>query len=225
MTPAGGTLEAVVFDFDGLIIDTEWVIFETASSAFAAHGHELSIEHWATIVGVNDEGDGWYDALCRTAGIDLELALFEEAYAAQDRSNRDELEPLPGVVELIEALARAGVPLGVASSSSSGWLDRHLPRLGLRDHFATVVGSDLVGGVGKPAPDVYLKACADLGAAPTGAIAIEDSAHGVSAAKAAGMHAVAVPGRITVHNDFSRADLVVASLADVTVDDLISLVE
>jgi HAD superfamily hydrolase (TIGR01509 family) len=218
------TLEAVVFDFDGLIIDTEWVIFEAARDAFACHGHALSIEHWATIVGVNDEGDGWYDSLCRTAGIELDIALFEAAYAAQDRSGRDELQPLPGVVDLIGALAAAGVPLGVASSSSVSWLDRHLPRLGLRDHFTTVVGSDLVGGAGKPAPDVYLKACADLGATPARAVAVEDSAHGVTAAKAAGMHAVAVPSRITVHNDFAHADLVVGSLADVTVDRLISLV-
>ena len=91
------------------------------------------------------------------------------------------------------ACTAAGVPLGVASSSSVGWLERHLDRLGLLHRFGTLVGADLVGGVGKPAPDVYLRACADLGADPTRSVALEDSAHGVTAAKAAGMAAVAVP--------------------------------
>jgi beta-phosphoglucomutase-like phosphatase (HAD superfamily) len=105
------------------------------------------------------------------------------------------------------------VPIGVASSSSRGWLERNLDRLGLIHHFGTLVGADVVGGIGKPAPDVYLKACADLGADPTRSVAIEDSAHGVTAAKAAGLVAVAVPSRITRFNDFAHADVVVDSVA------------
>ena len=112
---------------------------------------------------------------------------------------------------LVDSLVAAGVPIGVASSSSLEWLDRHLGRLGLRSRFAAVIGADLVGGVGKPAPDVYLRACADLGADPAQSVALEDSAHGVASAKAAGMAAVAVPSRITRFNDFTHADLVVDS--------------
>jgi HAD superfamily hydrolase (TIGR01509 family) len=216
-------LEAVVFDFDGLILDTEWAIYDTARKAFAVHGHELALEHWATIVGISDDGDGWYDSLCRIAGIELEMAKFDVAYAAQDRADRDTLLPLPGFVDLIGGLRAHGVPLGIASSSSSGWLHRHLGRLEIEDRFAAIIGRDLVDGVGKPAPDVYLKACAELGASPERSVAIEDSAHGVTAAKAAGMHAVAVPSRITVHNDFSHADLVVASLAELDVAQLAAL--
>jgi putative hydrolase of the HAD superfamily len=112
------------------------------------------------------------------------------------------------------------VPIGVASSSSLDWLDRHLERLGLRDRLGAVIGSDVVGGVGKPAPDVYLRACADLGADPVRSVAIEDSANGVTAAKAAGMVAVAVPSQITRFNDFGHADLVVDSVADLDLDRL-----
>ena len=220
------TLQAVVFDFDGLIIDSEWVIFETARAAFEQHGHELTVEAWATIIGTNDRTDQeWWDTLCEASGIsDFDQAMFDAAYEAQPRAGRDDLPALPGVAELIEALAAEGVALGVASSSSRSWLDRHLGRLGLIDRFGALVGADAVGGVGKPAPDVYLKACADLGAAPPRSVAIEDSAHGVTAAKAAGMAAVAVPSQITRFNDFTHADLVVASVADLDVDRLRSLV-
>ena len=220
-------LEAVVFDFDGLIIDSEWVIFESAAAAFAAHGHRLSVDAWATVVGTNerDERTQW-DSLCAACGITgaFDRADFDEAYEAQDRSNRDALPPMPGVVALVEALVGAGVALGIASSSSRQWLDRHVGRLGLDGAFNALVGSDMVGGVGKPAPDVYLRACLDLGAEPRRAVALEDSEHGIAAAHRAGMAAVAVPGRVTRSHDFSAADLVVASLEDLTVADLAALV-
>jgi putative hydrolase of the HAD superfamily len=220
------TLEAVVFDFDGLILDTEWAIYESALAAFAAHGHTLTVEAWSTIIGTNtDEDDTYWERVCAAAGVsDFDQAEFDAVYEAQDRSIRDRLPALPGVVELVEELTEAGVPLGIASSSSRAWLDRHIDRLGLTEHFSTLVGSDLVGGIGKPAPDVYLKACADLGADPRHSVALEDSAHGATAAKAAGMAVVAVPSRITIHNDFAHADLVVDSLADLDLARLAALV-
>lgn len=221
------TLEAVVFDFDGLILDTEWAIYESALAAFTAHGHTLTVEAWSTIIGTNSEDDdSWWGTVCAAAGVvDFELALFEAAYATQDRSIRDRLPANPGVPELLAELTDAGVPVGIASSSSRAWLDHHIGRLELTEHFATLVGSDLVGGVGKPAPDVYLKACVDLGADPARSVAIEDSAHGATAAKAAGMAVVAVPSRITIHNDFSHADLVVSSVGDLTLARLTELAD
>ena len=221
------TLHAVVFDFDGLIIDSEWAIFESALAAFEAHGHMLTVEAWSTIIGTTSDGveDDWWASVCAASGVEgFELAAFEAAYEAQDRSSRDQLPALPGVVALIDSLRAADVPLGIASSSSRGWLERHVGRLGLVEHFGTLVGRDVVGGIGKPAPDVYLRACADLGADPSRSVALEDSAHGATAAKAAGMAVVAIPGRITIHNDFSHVDLVVPSLESLTVDALSALV-
>jgi HAD superfamily hydrolase (TIGR01509 family) len=226
------TLQAVVFDFDGLVMDSEWAIYEAASLAFATHGHELEVAAWATIVGINDDNDAsWWGRLCEAAGVDgFERADFDAIY--EDGDARDalraamlELPALPGVEVLVDSLTSAGVPLGVASSSSTGWLERNLERLGLLHRFGTLVGADAVGGVGKPAPDVYLRACADLGADPARSVALEDSAHGVTAAKAAGMHAVAVPSRITRFNDFGHADLLVESLEHLTIGDLAALVE
>jgi HAD superfamily hydrolase (TIGR01509 family) len=220
------TLDAVVFDFDGLIIDSEWVIYEAARAAFAHHGHSLPVEVWATIVGTKDGERREWERLCADAGaVGFSRADFDAAYDAQDRSNRDWLPALPGVLDLAAALVDAGVPLAIASSSSRAWLERHLARLGLDTHFAVLVGSDLVGGIGKPAPDVYLRACAELGAQPARSVALEDSHHGVAAAKAAGMAVVGVPGRVTASHDLSAADLVVASLEQVDVADLAVLVE
>lgn len=220
------SIQAVVFDFDGLILDTEWAIYESALAAFEAHGHHLSVEAWSTIIGTNSNHDTWWDGLCAAAGVTgFERAHFDAVYAAQDRSIRDRLPALPGVAELVGELVGAGIPLGVASSSSRGWLDHHLTRLGLIEHFGAIVGADVVGGVGKPAPDVYLKACADLGADPRWSVALEDSAHGAAAARAAGMRVVAVPSRITIHNDFSQADLVVASVAELDRCRLAALVD
>jgi HAD superfamily hydrolase (TIGR01509 family) len=219
------SLDAVVFDFDGLIIDSEWAIYETAKLAFAVHGHDLSVAAWATIVGLGDDDQLAWSTLLGAMGIeDFEMATFSATYAAQDRPDRDTLPLLPGVEVLVDSLTAAGVPIGVASSSSVGWLERHLDRLGLLHRFGTLVGADVVGGVGKPAPDVYLRACADLGADPHASVALEDSGHGVAAAKAAGMAAVAVPSRITRHNDLTRADLVVASLDSLSLADLEALV-
>jgi HAD superfamily hydrolase (TIGR01509 family) len=216
------TLDAVVFDFDGLIIDSEWVIFESARAAFEVHGHQLTVEAWATVVGLGgDDDERMWDTLLDAMGIEgFEMATFSPTYQAQDRSDRDSLPVLPGVEVLVDSLTAARVRIGVASSSSVGWLERHLDRLGLLHRFDTLVGADLVGGVGKPAPDVYLRACADLAADPRRSVALEDSAHGLTAAKAAGMAAVAVPSRITRHNDLTHADLVVGSLEDLSLADL-----
>ena len=220
------TLEAVVFDFDGLIIDSEWAIYETARAAFTVHGHDLTVEAWGTIVGLGEQDDdaAWTTLMAAMGIVELDRAAFAATHAEQDRSNRDALPLLPGIEVLVDSLVADGVPIGVASSSSLDWLDRHLARLGLRPHFGAVVGADVVGGIGKPAPDVYLRACADLAADPAHSVALEDSGHGVTAAKAAGMAAVAVPGPLTAGNDFSAADLVVESVADLTVPRLEALV-
>jgi putative hydrolase of the HAD superfamily len=221
------TLEAVVFDFDGLIIDSEWAIYETAVAAFEVHGHELTVEAWSTIIGLGDDDDelAW-SMLTRAMGIEgFDNEVFSATYAAQPRGDRDSLPLLPGIEVLVDSLVAEGIPIGVASSSSLAWLDRHLGRLGIRPRFGAVIGADLVGGVGKPAPDVYLRACADLDADPSRSVAIEDSAHGVASAKAAGMVAVAVPSRLTRFNDLTQADLVVDSVADLTVALLRQLVD
>jgi HAD superfamily hydrolase (TIGR01509 family) len=220
------SLEAVVFDFDGLILDTEWPIYEMAAAAFATFGIEVTVADWAQVVGLADVDHGWFELLQGQLGFGISKAEFQVEFAAQDRTYRDRLQPLPGVIALVDALTDAEVPLAIASSSPFDWLDRHLSRVGLRDRFTELVGLDHgeVGGLGKPDPAVYRVACRGLGVDPKGVVALEDSAHGVQAARTAGLHAIAVPNRITRYSSFDHATLVVPSLEEVTVDGLRRLV-
>ena len=213
--------DAVVFDFDGLIFDSETPIYRASAKALAVLGHDLSMEAWATVVGHGDAA-GW-TALQIAVGAELDRVAYDEAYDAQDRSWRDTQPALPGVEALLEALGSAGVPIGIASSSPAAWIEGHLGRLGLRQHFATIASEDRVGGRAKPAPDTYLLACADLDVSPARSVALEDSLPGVAAARAAGLTVIAVPNDITRHSDVSGAHRIVSSLEDLAVQDLAHL--
>lgn len=213
---------AVVFDFDGTIFDSETPIYRASAAAVASLGHELTIQGWATVVGHGEE-DSWR-ALVAAVGAELDRDAYEAAYGSQDRSWRDTLPALPGILELVDELHGAGVPLGIASSSPAEWLETHLTRLGLRDRFTSVASRDRVGGRSKPAPDTYQLACRELGVDPARAVAIEDSSPGVAAALGAGLNVVVVPTEITRHTDTSAAHLTVGSVADLTLADLAELV-
>lgn len=206
--------QAVVFDFDGLMLDTETPIFQASAAALEALGHRLTVRAWASVVGHGE--DDSFRALERAIGAPIDKDAYEEVYARQDRSWRESLPALDGVVGLLEALRADGVPCGIASSSSVGWVTGHLDRLGLRHHFTSVAARDRVGGRAKPAPDTYLLACRELGADPAGSVALEDSSPGIAAAVAAGMNVVVVPNAITVHTDLSAAHLSVRSLAELS---------
>jgi HAD superfamily hydrolase (TIGR01509 family) len=151
--------------------------------------------------------------------------------AHRDRRKLELLAPevvRPGVVELLDAADAAGVGLAVASSSPEEWVVPHLERLGLRDRFAHVATRTDVGGDPrrtKPAPDLYEIAVRRLDAAPGRSVALEDSLNGLAAAQAAGLRCVVVPGPVTVGLDFATADLVVASLVEVTLAGLAALLE
>lgn len=207
-------LGAVVFDFDGLIFDSETPIYEASAAALLVLGHDLSMAGWSTVVGHGD--DDSFVAMERAVGASIDRGVYEEAYDAQDRSWRDQQPALPGVEELLAALAEAGVPCGVASSSPLSWIETHLERLGLRHHFVTLASRDRVGGRSKPAPDVYQLACQELGVAPSAAVALEDSAPGIAAARAAGLTVLCVPNQITAHTDLSAAHDHARSLEPVT---------
>jgi putative hydrolase of the HAD superfamily len=134
-----------------------------------------------------------------------------------------EQEVRPGVLALIDDAFAAGIPVGVASSSDTTWVEGHLDRLGLLERFTVVRCRDHVARA-KPHPDLFAAALAAVDASPAQSVAFEDSYHGCSAAKAAGMHCVVVPNDVTRSQEFDHADLVVESLADVSLDRLSRLV-
>ncbi|ARF57372.1 HAD family hydrolase [Streptomyces gilvosporeus] len=182
--------QAVVFDCDGLLVDTEvcWTVAETA--LFAAHGRVFGHTEKALVIGrtVEAAGEAMADCFGRPgAGGDLAAELLERV--------REELArgaaPLPGAVELVRA-CRAAVPIAVASNSPRELLDAALASAGLAAYVTHTFAADEVPSP-KPAPDLYLTACEALGADPTRSVAFEDSATGISAARAAGLYVAVVP--------------------------------
>jgi HAD superfamily hydrolase (TIGR01509 family) len=219
---AVGRTQALVFDFDGLILDTEGPVFTAWQEEFAAHGcPPLTIEEWSAEIGTSGGLD--LVGMMRTRAT---RPVDEDAMHARRRVRRDELLgreiARPGVLTWLDAARELGLPLAVASSSERDWVEPLLDRLGLGDRFAAIVcyGDGLAA---KPAPDTYRAACAALRVEPAAAIALEDSQHGVAAAKAAGLWCVAVPHALTEQLDLSDADLVVRSLADVSLRDVLRI--
>lgn len=205
---------AVVFDFDGLILDTEWCEYTTIAEVFAAHGQELSLDLWRTFIGDIDH-PYWADLLEAQLGSPIDRDEWVPRRRDANHRCTAAMTLQPGVLELLDALGDAGVPLAVASSSPMDWVGTHLRERGLWDRFATVCSGDQVPRT-KPDPAVYLLACERLGVSPARSVSIEDSIHGVRAARAAGMVAVAVPSSMTRVMDFSHADLRVDSCTELT---------
>jgi HAD superfamily hydrolase (TIGR01509 family) len=217
-------LEAVVFDFDGVVLDSETPEFESHRRVFERWGAELTPDEWCGQIGIyrHDHEEYWFLQLCERSGLTLDL----DDYDAEKRRLFLELvspEPMAGIRPLLEALRGAGVPVAIASSSGTRWVVPEAERLGLGSLIGTIVTGDDVANR-KPAPDVYLEALRRLGAAPSQSVAIEDSEPGIAAALAAGMKTVAIPHRLTERHDLDGAHLRVAHAGELSVARLTTLV-
>ena len=198
---------AVLFDNDGLTLDTEPIWTRAEEVLFARYGVEFTMDHKRYILGSSPA----------VAAVKLEellghpgQELIEELYALTIAAFADGVEPMPGALELIAALRDAGTPIGLVSNSRRAFVDAALGAAGLTDTFAvTVVGEEVARA--KPAPDTYLAAAAALGVEPSACVVLEDSPTGVEAGRAAGMRTVGVP---SVDGVELAADLVAPSLAD-----------
>ena len=212
-------IRALLFDFDGLIVDTETPSYASWQEVYREHGQELPLERWAAIIG--------------TIGGFEPLDYLEELHgpidreAVKTRRQEHELELLeieelrPGILDYLEEAKRRGLGTAIVSSSSRRWVDRHLVRLERSQDFDEIVTADRDPERAKPRPTLYLEALERLGVRPTEAIAFEDSPNGVKAAKAAGIFTVAVPNSVTVSLGLDDADLVLDSLAEVPLDEVI----
>ncbi|HXH81299.1 MAG TPA: HAD family hydrolase [Candidatus Tectomicrobia bacterium] len=211
----------LVFDFDGLILDTETPALESWREIYAAHGHALDEDLWTTNIGTADVFDP-----CRHLVSLVGTAVDGASVLARRNARFAELvaaQPvLPGVREYLDAARERGLPLAVASSSDRAWVEGHLDRLGLRDRFQVVRTSDDVPRV-KPDPALYRAVLDAAGVAAHEAVAFEDSPNGVRAAKAAGLTCVAVPNALTARLDLSEADLRLGSLAEMTLPRLLEM--
>ncbi len=183
-------IAAVVFDMDGVLVDTEHVWSEVRGAVVARHGGTWTEQDQRNVMG--DNSRQWSAYMRERWNLPFsDDAIFREVLTTMIAAYERDLVVLPGARETVAALG-ARYPLAVASSSPHDLILAALRIAGLLDAFATIVSSDEVSH-GKPAPDVYLLAASRLGVAPTDCAAVEDSTNGIRAAVAAGMATIAVP--------------------------------
>jgi HAD superfamily hydrolase (TIGR01509 family) len=222
-------IRALIFDFDGLILDTEGPVFQSWQELYREYGCEISFEKWSTIIGTTEE---WFDPL-----DDLESCLKENGKAAV--LDRQEIKPRrlqreldlvnsmpvqPGVREYLDAARKLGLKIGLASSSTCQWVTGNLKRLGLIDYFDDIQGKDDVERT-KPDPELYLRTVEHLGVPVNEAVAFEDSPNGIRAAKKAGLFCVAVPNPLTKLLDINEADMRMETLGEMPLEELLVRVE
>jgi HAD superfamily hydrolase (TIGR01509 family) len=213
-------LKALIFDFDGLILDTETPEMFAWQDVYRDHGQELTPQTWGAIVGGTAGSDFEPVAhLENLTGQKLDSPRLYARVKAQSLAVINEQSVLPGVKELIEDARRLGLKLAVASSSTHDWVDGHLTRLGLFPVFDVIKASEDVQRT-KPEPDLFLAALSALGVQPDQAVVLEDSPNGVMAAKRAGLFVFAVPNTVTKELRFEGEDLRVSSLAEVLLPEL-----
>lgn len=214
------TIEAVIFDFDGVIIETETPDFETWRDEFASHGVELDRSLWAGFVGGRPGIFDPYGHLAKLTGHSIDRDVVGARRRKRYLSRVESSPVLPGVVDYMAGAKAMDLKLGVASSSSREWVEGHLTRRDLMRYVGAVRCRDDVAQV-KPDPELFLSAAAALDVVPARCVVIEDSANGVTAAKRAGMYCVVVPNAMTMDMAVDHADLRLGSLDEIGLPDLL----
>jgi HAD superfamily hydrolase (TIGR01509 family) len=212
-------IAAVIFDFDGLIIDSETPLFDIWTSIYASHGVVLRMDDWQHALGTQ----GGFDPFAHLSTA-LAKTLDRDTLSAFVRDEHwrlcGEQSVLPGVRERIDEARALSLRLAVASSSPSAWVHPWLERHELLGQLDAVCTRDDVQEV-KPAPDLFLLAAERMRVDPSSCIVFEDSPNGIRAARAAGMSGVAIPNSLTRGLPLPEPDLVLASMADMTMAEIV----
>jgi HAD superfamily hydrolase (TIGR01509 family) len=210
--PIRMTISAVLFDFDGVLVDTEWAIYQSWRRVFADHGQQLPLEIYTRCIGSDFATWSAKTHLEELTGLSFDWHDLDARRQEEILRDLSDEGPMPGALKMLDRLAAMALPCAVVSSSSHGWVGGWLDKLGLTGYFQTVVCRGDAPRI-KPAPDLFVEAARRLGVAAADCLVIEDSLNGLTAAKAAGMAVWAVPNRTTAGLDFSAADRVFDSLA------------
>jgi len=216
-------LKALIFDFDGLILDTETPEVLVWQDIYKEHGFDLPVEEWEKTVG--GYGISNFDP-AQNLSLLSQGRLDPVSLRARYRREADALihaKPIqPGIMEMIGAAKENGLKVAIGSSSPHSWVDTHTQRLDIYHHFDHIICQDDVApGRTKPHPDIYLKALDTLKVDKTEAVVFEDSPNGVLASKRAGVFVVAVPNPLTAKMNV-QGDLTVPSLAELSLQDLMN---
>jgi HAD superfamily hydrolase (TIGR01509 family) len=218
---SGRNVRALLFDFDGLIVDTETAALASWRRLYEEHGQELLLEHWRAAVGTV----GGFDAVAHLEGLVGPLDRETVARRREHELRLTEVEQLrPGILDYLVEAHERGLATAIVSSASRAWIDGHLARLERTADFDVVVTADHDRERAKPRPTLYLEALELLGVAAAEAIAFEDSPNGISAARAAGIYCVGVPNQVTAELGLDEADLLVDSLAELPLSELLARV-
>ncbi|MCH7480420.1 MAG: HAD-IA family hydrolase [Chloroflexi bacterium] len=218
-------MKALIFDFDGLIIDTEMPDYLSWQEIYRDHGVELPLDLWASIVGGTADSDfDPYDYLEELVGepIDREGIWIKRRKRDIDLIVKQPI--LPGVIDYIQDAGRLGLKLAIASSSPESWVVGHLTRLDLIGHFDCICTADDVTKT-KPDPALLLAVLSDLDITASDCLMFEDSPNGITAANRAKIFCVCIPNELTVQLDLDHAGLKLNSLADISLSDLIKKFE
>lgn len=212
-------MRAIVFDFDGLIVDTESVWYEAFRHVFKRYDYDLTIDEFGLCIGTSD--DVLFDRLKKKITFSRE-SVIKEAEAIYTEQLQD-LKLRDGVLEYLSTAKQLGLKIGMASSSDRNWVESFLDRFGIKGYFEVIKTSDDVANI-KPDPELYLAAIKDLKAAPEETLAFEDSKNGLTAALAAGLNVVVVPNQVTRQLNFEGHQLRLDSMADMPLEKLIQTI-
>lgn len=223
MTPTADPIEAVIFDLDGVLVDSEPLLFEAERLLLAEYGVDLTPEIKKPYIGLG--GRDVLVALTDRFGIDADVDDLVTRKIALFLQLAEGLVGFPATVGFARALHADGLRLAIASGSPPVGIDTAMRATGLADVFGIRVSTQHVAR-GKPAPDLFLEAARRLGVAPSRCVVVEDAVHGLQGAHAAGMRCIAIPSVTDPLDDaFTAADLLVpGGMADATTDELIAWV-
>lgn len=210
------SFEAVIFDMDGVLVNSEPFYVEVEQTNFRQLGLEISEEEHQTYQGTAT--DRMWHLIKERHGIEHpvdELVKMTNSLVTPYFNSLENMEPMPGVKNLIEKLKEKGVPLALASSSYADVIEIILQKTGLKNYFDVVVSSQVVGA-SKPEPDIFLFTAKKLGISPEKCVVIEDSTNGIKAAKAAGMYCIAYAGPGSELQDQNQADLIIEDFGELS---------
>jgi HAD superfamily hydrolase (TIGR01509 family) len=214
-------IRGLLFDFDGLIVDTESASRAGWEWLYREHGHELPLDAWATVVGTIGAPFDPMAHLEELVGRPLERELLDKRRNAHEMTLVEAEELRPGIADYLAEAERLELRKAIVSSSSRRWVDMNLGRLERLVGWDAIVTADHDTERAKPRPTLYLEALELLGLDAREAVAFEDSPNGIRAAKAAGIFCVGVPNPITADLGLDQADLVVGSLAELPLEELL----
>ena len=209
---------ALIFDFDGLIVDSETPGFQAWSEVYTTHGCSLPFDKYSACIGTIG-GFDLHAYLEEQSGRSLDRAALERACNTRWLQLMHAQPMLPGIAACVSSAKRRGLKLAIASSSTQKWVTRNLRKFELLDQFDAICTSDHVSAV-KPDPALYLLALEKLGVKADQAIAFEDSPNGILAAKRAGIFCIAIPNPLTKDLPLELADRRLGSLEEFDLDDV-----